>query len=179
VTKPDYPSDEEIGTAVDVIHRLPRGYLPYPLFIAITAKIVTPTLELAIIDGGSGKLQVLLVKRPDDDLYWPGQWHVPGTVIRSTDTEGGFNSCFTRILDEELSGLVTINQPKRTSIEFWEVERGRELDQLFYSELISSQKLSENIQFFPFDRLPKNLMRHHREVLHKIKQGYTKDISKN
>jgi hypothetical protein len=170
MSKTDYPSDEEIETAARIINRLPRGYLPQPLFVAVASKIVTPTLELVILKKVNEQTQVLLTKRPDDDKFWPGEWHIPGTVIRSTDTESTYESCFTRILDDELEGLVTITKPSRVSIEFWEIERGRELDQLFVTNCVNAQEVSDSIRFFPVDALPKNLMSHHREVIEIILQ---------
>jgi hypothetical protein len=175
MSQPDYPSDEEIATAANIIQRLPRGYLPYSLFIAVASRVVTPTLELAILQKNNDGIQILLTKRPDDDLHWPGQWHVPGTVIRSTDQEDSFNSCFERILNEELSDLVVTTQPQRVSIEFWELERGREIDQLFYAELDNHQNLPENIRFFSVEDLPANLMRHHSEVIAKIVKKYKEE----
>lgn len=168
------PSEEEIQAVADVIERLPRGYLPYPIFMAITSKIVTPTLELAIFRENNGKLEILLTRRPDDDRYWPGEWHVPGTVIRSTDQEGSYATCFERILTEELQGLVKVSEPVWVKIEFWEMERGREIDQLHYTRALSVQDLPNDIAFFAVNGLPDNLMRHHRDMIATIVDMYKK-----
>jgi hypothetical protein len=167
MSQSDYPSNEEIEKAAEVVKRLSRGYLPYPLFMAITSKIVTPTLEMVIFQQVKNELHVLLTKRPDDDKHWPGQWHIPGTVLRSTDAEGTFVTCFERILHDELYDLVAITEPKYVSTEFWEIERGRELDQLFYAELKDCGELLESMKFFPVNALPSNLMGHHDTVIAK------------
>lgn len=169
------PSEEEVANAADVIRRLPKGHLPYQLFMAVASKVVTPTLELLVIQDKGTNVEILLTRRPDDDKYWPGQWHVPGTVIRSTDIEGSFDSCINRILTDELAGSVTIAKPIFVSLEFWEVERGREIDQLFYVNVVNSKQLPENARFFPINKLPENLMRHHSEVIDKIIERYKED----
>lgn len=166
------PSHAEIQTAADIIRRLPRGFLPYPLFMAITAKIVTPTLELAVFKEENEALEILLTRRPDDDEHWPSQWHVPGTVIRSTDNEGSYETCFERIVRDELRDLVAIDTPEWISIEFWEMERGRELDQLHYATLLRASDLPNDMQFFPVDNLPSDLMRHHRDMIATIAKAY-------
>lgn len=166
------PSSEEIQIAADVIERLPKGFLPYPLFMAITAKVVTPTLELAIFRNTSKGLEILLTRRPDDDKYWPGEWHVPGTVIRSTDQEGSYKTCFERILSDELQGLVAVSDPVWVKTEFWDMERGREIDQLHYAMALYVQDLPNDSAFFSVNELPNDLMRHHRSMIATIVDIY-------
>lgn len=163
-----YPSDAEIDKAASVIGRLPKGRLPYPLFIAIASKIVTPTVELVIINKSKGKDEIILARRTSDDEHWPGQWHIPGTVILSTDTEDSYESCFDRVLKDELYGLIEIAKPRFVSLEFWDIERGRELDQLFCANLLSMKTLPDDIRAFPVDSLPDNLMPHHSKIISKV-----------
>ena len=66
------PSDEEIRNAAGVIARLPKGYLPFELFIAIAAKTTVPTMEVAPLRRNGEKVEILLTQRPNNDPYWPG-----------------------------------------------------------------------------------------------------------
>lgn len=131
-------------------------------------------MELVILRNNGDSVDVLLTKRPDTDDYWPGLWHIPGTVILATDTEETYESCFDRLLSKELYGLVDISKPVWYDIEFWQVERGRELDQLYYAELVSNRTLPEDVQFFSADDLPTNLMNHHYSVIAKAVDAYKK-----
>jgi len=159
------PTSEEVAVAAEIISRLPKGYLPFPLFVAVTSKVVTPTLELVILHEIDGVMHVVLTRRPDDDTYWPGEWHVPGTVIRSTDTVGTFESCFERIIHDELKGSVEISTPEFVGVKFWDIKRGREVDQIFCVNAASVAELPDDIRLFPLDALPSNLMEHHNEII--------------
>jgi hypothetical protein len=169
-----YPTNSEIEKAADIISRLPKGFLPYPLFMAIASKVVTPTLELVICQRVNNELKVLLTRRPDNDTYWPGEWHIPGTVIRATDNEHTFRSCFDRILRDELHDLVTITDPAYVSTEFWDIERGREVDQLFCAWSQDVYDLPDDIKFFSIKKLPEPFMKNHIKIVAKIEQYINK-----
>lgn len=168
---------EEIEQAAKIINRLPKGFLPYPLFMAVAAKVVTPTLELIILRKSHEGLEVLMTKRLEEDVYWPGEWHIPGTVIRSTDAAGTFASCFERILQDELKGLVSVTEPEFVSIEFWDIHRGREIDQLYIANVKASAQLSDGMAFFPIDNLPSNTMEHHVSIVEIAKSYLGKKAS--
>lgn len=153
------PTEQEINDAVAVIRRLPQGFLPKQLFYAIAEKTVTSTVEMMVLRSNDGIVEILLTQRPSDDLYWPNAWHIPGTVLLSTDSEGSYESAFSRIFDGELDGKVTLlSEPSRVITKFWDNKRGRELDQVFFVDVLVSDVGSEDGEFYPIDSLPDGLL---------------------
>jgi len=165
------PSSEEIHQAADVIKRLPKGYLPFELFIAVASKVTVPTMEVAPLRRTSdGNVEVLLTKRPVDDPYWPGGWHLTGTVIRANDKEGtDFSSGVERVLRDELHGAVKpIDGIKYAGMKFWDVKRGRELDQMFYFETKATDTDVREGKFFNVNSLPESTLEHHKIMIPEI-----------
>lgn len=170
------PTESEIRIAADVLRRLPKGFLPYEIFIAVTSKVVTPTMELAPLKiNDKGEVEIFMIRRPDDDLHWPGQWHMPGTVIRSTDKEGDFSTGIERILQEELGGVRIAKGPVYVGMKFLDIPRGRELDQMFYVEVEPGDELDGMGEFFSVDNLPSNTMRSQLGMIREITDAFLRD----
>lgn len=168
-------SDDEIKQAVDVLNRVPKGFLPQALFIAVAAKVTMPTMELVPVrQNQNGDVEVLLTQRPNDDPYWPSQWHMPGTIIRASDNEGtDFSSGVERVLQNELHGTVhMIGKPRYIGMKFWDVARGRELDQVFYFETDAKDEDVVEGQFFSVKNLPESTVSHHKVMIPEIAAAF-------
>lgn len=164
------PTDKEIHNAAEIIKKLPKGYLPFELFIAIAAKVTVPTMEVAPLRRNGERIEVLMTKRPDDDPYWPGGWHLTGTVIRANDAEGtDFSSGIERVLRDELHGTITpVGKVRYAGMKFWDVKRGRELDQMFYFETDATDEDVKEGQFFDVEDLPDSTLEHHKIMIPEI-----------
>jgi hypothetical protein len=96
---------------------------------------------------------------------------MPGTVIRSTDQEGSLDSGFHRILAGELEGRVQpLAEPVYVGMKFWDVERGRELDQMHYIEVEADADTPG--QFFAIDNLPATTLDHHKVMIPEIMAAF-------
>lgn len=71
--------------AAACLEKLEPGRQPLPLFTQLARLVVTSTVEMVPIRIKDNKLEVLMAKRPDDDPWWPGQWHLPGAILLPTD----------------------------------------------------------------------------------------------
>ncbi len=162
-TKDQPLSPEEVKQTVEYLRRLPRGFLPFDIFNAVAELVTTPTVEVAPVRmNADGKAEVLLLQRDVNDPYWPGQWHMPGTVLRSTDKPGDFSSAFQRVFGGELAGRVTpLSEPVLIGVNFWDVERGRELANKHFVEVEATADAELPGQFYTLDNLPDNLIAHH------------------
>lgn len=169
------PTPEQIEQAASVLRSLSPGFLPKELFLEIARLTPTATIELAPVRRGpSDSVEIYLTQRPDDDPHWPGQWHIPGTVLRSTDVADDFTSGFERVLKDELSQQVEpIGPPTYVGLKFWDVARGREVDHVHYIEVDQGSVQTEGGAFFPSDDLPDNLIEHHRSMIAEILAAYT------
>jgi hypothetical protein len=97
----------ELATAC--LEKLEPGKQPLPLFTQLARLVVTSTVEMVPFRIQNNKLEVLLTKRPDDDPWWPGQWHLPGTIILPTDEASGvhdYDTLVERLYTEEFGQSV-------------------------------------------------------------------------
>jgi hypothetical protein len=89
MAQPKY-TPEQIRFAAEVIRETydqESGRHQSDIFYAITETKTLPVVELVIIAPGTDK--VLLTRRPDDDPYYAGAWHLPGVIVTTADTKSG------------------------------------------------------------------------------------------
>lgn len=162
-------TDDEINQVAEILSRLPKGFLPFPIFIQVTRLVTTPTMEVAPLRMVNGSPEIYLTQRPHDDPYWPSGWHIPGTVIRSTDNEHDFSSGFARVLADELGEAFTfVEEPVFVGIKFWDVSRGRELDMVHYVHVEVDEDAILPGKFFTVDELPETTLEHHKIMIPEI-----------
>ncbi len=130
--------------------------LPLPIFLEIYKLIVPATIEMAPIYFKNNKLKILLTKRGQNDPTWPNLYHLPGTVIRTTDKIGNLNDAFKRILISELKNIEIIGSPIFIGPMFRNLGRGKEITLLCWVRLKQKPKFGK---LFPIDKLPKNIIK--------------------
>jgi hypothetical protein len=101
-----------------------------------------------------GKVEVLLLQREADDPIWPGQLHVPGTVIRATDAPGSFDNPLQRVLTKELPGTKTSEPAFVESILHYS-GRGMEASQVYWVEI--QNEPAEGV-FYVTEDLPETIV---------------------
>lgn len=153
------PSDAEIAAAVETLSRLEKGVLPYPLFLQLARLATLSTVELVPIRNKDSQPEVLLLQRPEGDV-WEHQWHVPGTVIIPTDPLAhphDFSAPLSRLIGsngELKSGVATISAPILADVERRKTERGDEMAAIHYVEVEGEP---ETGRFFSMDTFPGNV----------------------
>lgn len=166
-------SDEEIKTAANILKKLDKGFLPREIFYEIAERFVIPTIELAILRRKDGILEILLTQRPLDDRYWPGEWHIPGSIVRATDTPGTYESVFNRIMDDELAGKVALAaEPEHAFTIFQTIRRGAEVDQMYVVKATTKCAVPDDGQFFDVTNLPDALMDQYPAMMPKILRAF-------
>lgn len=155
VKKTQPPTAKEIQTAARVLSKLEPGFLPRPIFEQVTRLNVTPIIELVPLRKGANYIEVLLLKRADDDPSWPGMLHTPGTVLRSTDIKSGIEGALERIFTEEL-GVSPISHPIFYDTVFHKVKRGSELASVYYVDMDSAEVAAG--QWYRVDNLPDSIV---------------------
>ncbi|MEI6481296.1 MAG: hypothetical protein WCO19_03260 [Candidatus Saccharibacteria bacterium] len=161
-------SDEETR-AIDYLASLEPGLLSLELFTQICRLSVMVTAEIAIFKKMSDKkIGVLLELRPSDDLWWPHQPHLPGSVVLPSDTIHGIHD-FSDALERSLSGLhnnlISHNltlAPQYAYSELHRTARGTEHTGLFYT--IVEETLADE-GFFSIDSLPDFIIDYHSRVI--------------
>ena len=108
--------------ATSCLERLEPGRQPLPLFTQLARHVVTSTVEVVPLMERNDKIEVLMAKRSDDDLWWPGQWHLPGTVLLPTDAVShayDYETIVARLYTDEFSQSVV----KRGDARVFDVQR--------------------------------------------------------
>ncbi len=98
-------SNKEIHLLVELLDRCQPGRLLPEVFEAVGRIIVSPAVEFIPLRKKGNHIEVLLLKRPSDDIIWPSMLHTPGTVLRPSDKS--FEDAFKRLLEDELVGIKT------------------------------------------------------------------------
>ncbi len=146
--------DNEIEITAKGLSNLQPGFLPLPIFMEITRLSVTPIIEIVPLRKNGGNIEVLLLERPADDPYWPGQQHTPGTVLRPSDQKGSYSDAFRRIFTDELQ-LELKQQPVFVTNTFHQVARGSELALIFFVEIEGEPPVGT---FYNSTSLPENIV---------------------
>jgi hypothetical protein len=145
----------EIDQLAELLKKLEPGFLPFDVFMEIARLAVLSIIEFVPLRmNKNGEAEVLLLTRDADDPLWPNELHVPGTVIRPTDTEGKIYKAFERILQDELQGTGT-SQPHYVGSNLHKSKRGMEQAQIYWVEVTDEPKIGE---FYPVSQLPDNVM---------------------
>jgi len=83
------PSNEQLKSATpaelaqlaaECLAGLEPGRQPLPLFKELARLVVLSTVEIVPLRKSNDRFEVLLAKRPEDDIWWPNQLHLPGSV---------------------------------------------------------------------------------------------------
>lgn len=148
------------------LSELQEGFLPTEIFNQVARLVVLPFVELIIFSPLSD-LSVLLTKREEGDKFWPGMWHVPGTVLRTTDlTKPGdnFDKAVYRILNEELGGQMVANLRFHSHF-FHRITRGVGLSLVHYARAVNHPTVG---QYFHVDQLPDNIVPEQRAFIQNV-----------
>lgn len=151
--------DRELVTAY-LLQTIPPGHVSHELFVKLKEHTVSSNVELVPlrIDSETKQIEVFLTERPEDDDFWPGEWHVPGTAFVPGKNEP---DAWGKLFGEELHGI-KCTSPVFVTNHTQHVRRGTERAEIYWVEVLREPKEG---QFFPIDELPENTIGHHREVI--------------
>lgn len=141
-------------------------FLPRPVFDEFQKTFGGTSLEVVPLRyDGDGKIEVFMTQRPASDTYWPGELHVPGTMVFPWDWVAGnrFDAAWERLTKSE------IIQPKggqRVMVDtiFLNTKRGAETAVVF--NLVFKGTVSDTGgSWYSISDLPTNIIEHHREIV--------------
>lgn len=162
-------SSEDVDHAVAILQRLKPGFLPFPIFNEVARLTVLPIVDIVPIRRENGVTQVLLTQREEDDPFWPGMWHNPGTVVRATDS-GDYTDAFARVIESEL-GIEKPAVIKYAAHLFHHTNRGAESSRIYWAELPEQPRHGK---YFSIDNLPKDVIQSHLAVLEAAVKAYSR-----
>ncbi|MBI3305162.1 hypothetical protein HYZ80_02480 [Candidatus Parcubacteria bacterium] len=151
----------EVGTFIRLCGKLEHTQ-PWTLelFEALARCVVCAAYEVVCFQYRPEGWCVFLARRATNDIYWPNEWHSPGTILRATDKT--LTDALKRLMERELAPA-TISKPIFTQLELNRIRRGTELRLIHIAYVIG---MPNHGQFFPVDKpLPEPLMDHHRSLI--------------
>ena len=151
-------TEDEIQQTANLLKKFEPGFLPYPVFEQIMRIMAMPIVEFIPLRKVADHIEVLLLARPDDDPFWPGMLHTPGTVVRATDFNGDAKDAvwpaFSRILHDELQNT-QLGTPLFVGSILHKSKRGVEQAQLYAVEVQGEPQVGT---FYSVDNLPTSLI---------------------
>jgi hypothetical protein len=136
------------------------------IFDAWISKTVSTAIELAVLDGDD---KIFLAPRGLTDPIWPGQYHMPGTVILPGGT---FDASMSRLLTGEVGKLRLLSIPKFVTFFFFpmgsgpnECPRGAETGLLHIVRAGDHDDYEGSGNFYARDELPENIISFHRPMI--------------
>lgn len=158
------PTPEEVLICADILRRLPVGKMPRPIFTEVLKKAVLTAYEVVPLRrNSSGVTEVLLFERPENDPWWPGQFHSPGVMVIPSDVEDtSFKTTFDRLKRSELGGLEFTGHPVFVGNLLLNTERGVENANIHWLEF--SGFTGRGI-ICDVNNLPSDLIEHHKIII--------------
>lgn len=119
----------------------------------------------------SGEIEVYMARRGPNET-WPGQWHVPGTVLWSKDN--GPQDQVARLVKKELQVPVTAYK----AVDIWynvTEGRGKCKHVIYLLTLDGEPPAKEGSGWFPVGNLPPDTIHYHRdEIIPRALNAYDK-----
>lgn len=125
---PQLSAEQEETIATRYLARLAEeapDRLPFGIFVPIAKLMVMHTVEVGFVKPSAEDTErplVLLTQRPASDVFWPNQWHIPGSVVRANDPvkhEHDYDAALSRVMGEVGGDIQIVGEP----VEFDTVRR--------------------------------------------------------
>jgi hypothetical protein len=142
------------------------GKIPREVYESLARFFPQACVELAVLRQSEDELEIFLSARPDDDPYWPGQLHMPGTTLYALDSE---ETMWSRLMHNELREL----NGRRPTLAFNHVttyddrERGACMHAVYLTVVEAGTEISSG-QFYPLRDIPRETINHHYAMLEKL-----------
>mgnify|MGYP001591778166 CR=1 FL=1 len=107
---------------------------------------------------------MLLIQRPDQDKFYGGMMHGPGSIRRGHERN---DSIMERILRAELDGVQTTSI-RHVGYNLFHPKRGQELTKLHVTLVTEAYPDKPGRKWFPLHQLPDNTLDHHQVMARQI-----------
>ena len=140
-------SDRE-AIALDYLRELTPGFQKLEVFTELARLGGLDTVEVVPVrtsPDNDVSTEVLLVRRPDDDKFWPGLLHVAGSVIREDDPiahEHDYDPALSRAM-QEMGTLSFTHEPIELETVHRRGRRSREVTVRFWGEVVGHTDAGE------------------------------------
>lgn len=147
---------KEERTLLSLLSKLEPGYYPFEVFLQFCRLATHIAVEVIPFIKKDDHIEVVMIKRPKDDRFWPDMWHTTGCILRPKDN---IEDALNRVITDELGNPRVKLGPKYFDFGHGHGVRGSSLYLLHWIEV-------ENIPLgksFEIDKWPKNTVNGQRE----------------
>lgn len=164
-------TDQETQQLIELLEKVPAGYLPEGVFVNIARLAVLTAIEFVPLRYNQGKIEVLLLPRPSTDPIWPNLLHTPGTILRSTDNS--FEDAFKRLCEEEIG--VTGNH----KIIFTQnsIDKGQRGSAVLFEHILIMDEPPLNGKFYDVQNLPENVIPEMKDLIYRAAKQFEKEYA--
>lgn len=163
-------TNEDISRAAEVIKLSAKdGVLPLEIFNSFSQVIVLSPVDLyAFIQHGEN-FEIVVAKRPADDEFLAGYWHIPGKIMITKDTS--FEDTIHRVLETEIPGTKMLSSPVKFDDAYQSTLRGKEHVASFWAvvDKLFEPSTGEEIAAVPVNKLPEPFLK---EQIERIQQAH-------
>lgn len=131
-----------------------------PLFEGLARHTWFISFEAVLLRKSGNSIEVFLTQRGLDEAY-PGEWHCPGTIFRSTDRDEA--DAAKRLSQREFKAEIMSFCLVAEDFNIHE-KRGHCLHRIYLVET-DEEPQAKNGKWFRVDELPSMLVEHHRNVV--------------
>ncbi len=181
----------EKATTIAVLDKITKlKNVPQEIFDVFQYSFGGTSLEVVpIYLASDGTMKVFLSKRPDTDTYWPGELHIPGTMVFPWDGENGngFDNAWRRLNKKEIMQQLE-GKPIHVSTLSLNTRRGSETA-VVHDVIISDPSPVDGGDWYSISELPNNIIDHHLLIIREgllffaasVKSGHydRKDLDSN
>ena len=132
--------------------------IPLVVFNQIARLTVIPVIEIILVSGE----KILLLKRPDNDIYWAGKFHLPGKILSLSDAKSP---------DEYAQNIVAQLNPniqgklKFCGLKSYPTNRGAELAIIYMLRVNSFTNISHGYPTNINDLVSLNIIAEHKNII--------------
>jgi len=150
----------------ELLRQIDPKYQPYgkDFFEPLARLIVNIGIEAVFIryNPGAEKYEILLRKRDESETY-PGQWHIPGSLLRYSED---FDAVFDRILKEECAEMEVSSYRFIGLNNNTDEARGHVVQIVYRCDVEYNGKSEVGLcSWFSSDDLPEPIVDHHLEIV--------------
>lgn len=159
----------DVKTTLEVVAKIINNRnLPQSIFNEFQKAFGGTSLEVVPIKfDATGNIQVFLTQRPMSDPYWPGDYHVPGTMIFPWDLElkDGFDEGWARLMSKEIMSSEHVSSVSSVETLSLKTRRGAETAVVHNLVFRDDPGGIKGGEWFDINDLPKNLVEHHHQII--------------
>ena len=108
------------------------------------------------------RYEVLLIQRPENDKFYAGQWHGPGSIRRGHEPD---SSVMERLVTGELREA-ELGRTFYLRTNIFQTPRGQEITRLYVARMTHYRGPG---RWFNLNALPGNVIKHHLELIQQVK----------